>query len=1806
MKKRLIALVMAIAMVMSISSYPIAAVAETGSEVSIALDPSSHAALAIGDEVTVNVKIFPNSGVNSITSVILFDTDRLEFVPFSKNKDYKGDAEPGETFTFNDENAASGKIVIISTSAEEFSESGTYYKLKFKVKSTAKNGRAAFALKLGTEGNDCTQYAKDGKIYYLTNNNISNLELTVSVPVTGITISGEDSIVGIGKTTQLSVAAEPSNAAQPSEDMSDVEWTSSDTSVATVANGLVTSVAEGKTTITAKFADKTAAKEITVSRKNITDVATANLTGYAIYDEPLLAWSNELVSRRIPYTVTWYREGSDTDTLIKSENSVTAPSTYYYYYLTKEDIGHRIYAVITADEYAGSLTSEYSDTVVKATQAAPTVEIVAEENKIKVVNPDEKAQYRLTGGEFGTATEFNVNYDTEYTVDAYYPETDTHKASEVATSNAVTTPKAPRGFSVVIEGNGTVEGTPEGKVREGEEVTLTATPDSTVGSESKFVGWEAEGVTIDDASANPLTVTLGSEDVKITAKFELKPEVQFEYENVEFVYDGTSKTPTCDALDTTVTKTVEYYDSLNNKLTGVPENAGSYKMKVTFTGDAYRTTTAEIEFNIRKAPRTPVTPQIDDSSVTSGSFGFVDGTLYGEQRYAINTTGATPDETDWVDPIALKEQVASGLEPNTTYYVFTCLPEETNYAMTIADSVSVTTKHTYSWEIVSITSSHMCHRTDNGADVRIRKGAVPQPIVVTIKNTGTGEINLGGYSTNPTYIGQSSSYVKLSLNKSTVASGETVTMTFTPRPERLLTTDSTMAYTVGAELRGTNLSMQVIITIKIIEKNAVDFSGIESSTTVEFNGRAQGIDLSNISVKHSGYDYVIYDSTKGSASNLTVTYFDKDGAAVAEPRNAGTYTATIAYEDDDYVGSTTAKLIIEPKEVTVALDTDTTATKEYDGNTKATVDTSSLKLDGAIEGTDVKIAEGDLNWNYDTKNAGENKTVTNKTAIALDGADKDNYTLTNTAIELKGTIEKKALTVTATVADKTYNGLTNDAAVTTSITGLVEGDDVKLENIVGTYESADAGDAVKVSVVYTVSGEDKDNYSFNTAAEATGKINKAELTVAFTAMAGVTYDGKEHPAVYTASGIVASDSAKNLFNVTYNGSTEAPVDAGTYSVTAALTEEGSKNYTLATAGAFGLVISNAKLTATPAVYTFAYTLTGKQTRALSELQLTPAVAGTWSVDETIAPTGNTALLTSYAVEGENFAFTLANNKASNVGNEEVITLKFTPAKNYDSVTVTVTIRIAADTYTNSIAPALPATVKLGDALDLSGVKLVTKFGSGAADQQLDVTDSAKVKVENTYDPTATGSGAVGSKTVKFTDVENSDITYTHSFTVVDVLDGTALETSESEVSYTLGTDKLSDFNMFAKYKSGETKALTNADVKLTFEEGMTEQRMLNTIGSHKVTAAYTEKYFDGSETTQSYTFTVVVSSTAASVDGTPNAEGFTLTPVPDKDKEMTYSNSRGDIPAADVTGTLGAADDAGKSALQQEEDKNASFKTIGDNKVYEQIVFTDTNDLSAEFKDGKMQVTVPYPADSTKDKTFVIILRNADGTTETIAPTKTETGLQFTITGDTQFVIGWYDAEPEDTESEAEDSYWTEVYWALINSRNSTVTANAGYYDKVPQGVLRAVDISGNTLVINSAYGMQVVITPNAIEKAGSYRIYYPISYLNQVFGGSSAVISGTATATATGVTVGVLMPTTGDDTVVNGVYTMTPATAGYMVGMESVDNAKAVIDSADGVSVLEGAQLNDGAVIGGWMLIGLGLLALVGAAYIAMRKREN
>lgn len=1768
MKKRIIALMIALAFMLS-SMPTVSFAAEAGEHIQLNVT-SSATNLKPGDEFDVVVSVNGNSNlIGSLSLTVTYDKDVIEHVAKPDNT-YETALFTGNVMSVFNTDVA-GEFAAGITAIEGVKFDGDIVKFRFKVKdAVSKFGNYGFTV---TEKDYDILVNDETYTYTLKDENIACSTLTIVNPCTGIKLDRDTLTIARGEKATLTATVEPTDTTDK------VVWSSADKTIATVENGVVTAFGLGETTITAACGDKTASCKVTVTKATIAgtaDIYTKEgfFYGATLGASPLITNDGWETAK---FTIKWYRDG-EADSIATGDK----------YTLGEKDIDKQLYVIITADKYNGELKSKLTDVIEKATQKAPgKPTIVAEENKIKVTNVDSGAEYLLVGAgasqDFGEKTEFTVNYGMTYYVIARYPETATHKASEEAKSDSVTIVKAPYKLTVTFSEGGTVSGIPEGVVREGDEVTLIATPSD---FDHRFVKWEVTGITLTEeaAKANPITFTMGSTDVTVKAVFAEKKAVSIDFDKVTtFTYDRTPHAPiySPDSYDNMSVK-VEYFARGGNVALegGKPTNAGKYTMRVTYTPDnansECRTTDATCDFEIKKADQTePAAPTVKDIN----SYGFTVENFDKNQQYAIKTTNVTPEEAEWKNGSEFVNPV-TGLEPATDYYVFTRVKGNNNYNPSPAVYSAIKTLDTYKWEVEG---SGVV-----GVNVRVG-GTLPESLKGTIKNEGTGTIT----NIKAALSGENVDNFKLDAVSTELASNGTLNIIVKPQG---ITTDNKGSYNVDVKVTADEVEYKIIsFVISVVEKDPVIITGIDDKT-VTFNGKTQGIDLSKANISGDAVD----------VSKLTVTY-TKDGKTVAEPRDAGTYDVAISYEDTNYIGSTTAKLIINKQDVTlVGLTVDN---KAYNGNTVAYVHYDNAKLDGAIDGTDVNFDMTGIVFEFGDKNVGTDKTVRNTAPITLTGADKDNYNLTNPTVELKGTITALPATVTLTVADKTYNGRTDDAKVTISFKGVIAGDEVTYQDAKGTYANAYAGDAVKVEVTYIIGGKDAGNYSLNVVKTATGKVKKAELNVTLTAPAAVTYDGKTHEVSSVTDDRVEADKGKTLYTLTYNDKDALPVDAGTYSATAMLTAEGSKNYNLKVEPV-NVEINKADMSATNKEYTVAFMLAGAQSRKLSDLQLTPAnVSGKWSVT-----TGTNEILDGEAkIDGENLVFTVKSGlTTADIGKKVELTLIFTPDKNYNPVTATVTVTLAQDTYTNSIVGTLPTQVKLGDALDFTGVQLVTKFGSGAPDQTLDVTDAAKVEVTTTYDHTAK---EIGVKTVTFTDKANGGITYTHTFTVVDVLEGVKLAADQIEYNYKLkeATTIGFDGKIHAVYKSGAKKALNHADVVLSMSDGMAvdsakEARLLNTLGTAAITLTYTEKYFDGTTDKQSVDITVSVTAAPVKPDGKPNAEGFAVTPIPDAGKEMEYKDDAGNkVEPENVQGKLA---DAAPGALEGEVKNNPAFNNVGDGDVvYENISFKDEKGNPVTFANGKMQVTVPYPADSDKGDEFVMLIPDGEGKMKAIVPQKTADGLQFEIeNSDVTFAIGWYTPAPSpvlptEPERDPEDNFWNEVYWTLLRSgQGSVITANAGYYDRVPQGVLRAVDISGNTLIINSAFGVQAVVNPGALEKLGMYRFYYPISYLKEMLKGSS-VISGSGT---TGITVGVLMPTTGDATVVEHPYTMTPATAGIIPGLESAANARPVIDNADGVSVLDGAQRNEGAVIGGGMLIGLGLLALLGAAYVTMRKRGN
>lgn len=106
-------------------------------------------------------------------------------------------------------------------------------------------------------GGEATITAKAGEFE-------ATCHITVTVPVTSISLDKTTMTIEEGTTASLTATVQPNDASDKS-----VEWSSSDESVAMVENGTVTAVKEGSATIMARAGDKTAECKVTVSKKVI-------------------------------------------------------------------------------------------------------------------------------------------------------------------------------------------------------------------------------------------------------------------------------------------------------------------------------------------------------------------------------------------------------------------------------------------------------------------------------------------------------------------------------------------------------------------------------------------------------------------------------------------------------------------------------------------------------------------------------------------------------------------------------------------------------------------------------------------------------------------------------------------------------------------------------------------------------------------------------------------------------------------------------------------------------------------------------------------------------------------------------------------------------------------------------------------------------------------------------------------------------------------------------------------------------------------------------------------------------------------------------------------------------------------------------------------------------------------------------------------------------------------------------------------------------------------------------------------------
>ncbi|MDE2348896.1 MAG: hypothetical protein KGL92_10375 [Gammaproteobacteria bacterium] len=244
------------------------------------------------------------------------------------------------------------------------------------------------------------------------------------------------------------------------------------------------------------------------------------------------------------------------------------------------------------------------------------------------------------------------------------------------------------------------------------------------------------------------------------------------------------------------------------------------------------------------------------------------------------------------------------------------------------------------------------------------------------------------------------------------------------------------------------------------------------------------------------------------------------GVTVSDGNGGGNYVVT-------YANNTTST--IDPATLTLA---GTIADKTYDGTTVATL--SGFTLSGLIGDQTLGASAGTAN--FATKNAGTGIAVSIGGIILADGANgglASNYQV-NTAAVATGNIDPKLLTVSATVANKVYDGTTTASLQSYGLSGFVGNESV---NAVyagsANFDSKDVGIGKSVSItglelVNGANGGLASNYAVPADALANADITPATLHVAGVVALDTVYNGTTTADVNTQSavltGVIGSDS----------------------------------------------------------------------------------------------------------------------------------------------------------------------------------------------------------------------------------------------------------------------------------------------------------------------------------------------------------------------------------------------------------------------------------------------------------------------------------------------------------------------------------------------------------------------------------------------------------------------------------------------------------------------------------------------------------
>ena len=210
----------------------------------------------------------------------------------------------------------------------------------------------------GSNQTDDLKYVKNG--YYSSSGYVKTVEKVVEVKPTGITLDKTSLSLNANQTAQLTATVTPANATNKT-----VVWTSSDNSVATVSNGIVTAVSAGTATITATTSNGlTATAKVTVASVVTELENNSTISSTSITKGNSITMTAKATGGKAPYTYTYFCKSPSSSSY--TTLSTTTATTYKH---TPANTGNYSYAVKVVDAAGNKQVKYFTVKVLSATTA---------------------------------------------------------------------------------------------------------------------------------------------------------------------------------------------------------------------------------------------------------------------------------------------------------------------------------------------------------------------------------------------------------------------------------------------------------------------------------------------------------------------------------------------------------------------------------------------------------------------------------------------------------------------------------------------------------------------------------------------------------------------------------------------------------------------------------------------------------------------------------------------------------------------------------------------------------------------------------------------------------------------------------------------------------------------------------------------------------------------------------------------------------------------------------------------------------------------------------------------------------------------------------------------------------------------------------------------------------------------------------------------------------------------------------------------------------------------------------------------